>query len=106
MLSEYKFAPPGTKVTALPTSLHSEAPPPSPAPAENGKDVVRMEPFEVHESGMSNAAYLPLARRAPDKPPATVASKLGIGEHSVEVGKVHAFVVTVFYVPILAGFSW
>ena len=102
MLSEYRFSPPGTEAAPLPTSLHSEAP----APPDGGKDIVSMEPFEVHESRPLNSAYPPLAQKEPDKAPSTVAAKLGIGTHSVQLGKVRLFVNTVFYVPFLAGFSW
>jgi len=106
LLSEYKFSPPGTKATTLPTSLHSEGPPAISVPATNKKDVVRMEPFEVHESGVSNSAYQPLSDKAPDTPSATLASRFGIGVHHFQIGKTHMFVSTIFYVPFIAGFEW
>jgi hypothetical protein len=105
MMSEYKFTPPGAKPAVIPTSLQSDAPP-LPAPTASSADVVKMEPFVVRESAPPLAALLPLEHQSPDKPPATVASKLGIGEHDFMVGKLHAFVVTIFYVPLVAGFSW
>jgi hypothetical protein len=105
MLSEYRYAPSGSKPAAIPTALQSDSPP-LPVSQETKGDVVKMEPFEVRESGSSNAAYLPLERESPAKTPGTVASKLGIGEHDFKVGKVHAFVITIFYVPFVAGFSW
>jgi hypothetical protein len=104
MLAEYKYAAPGNKTAALPTSLQSESPKIYASGTE--KDVVKMEAFEVRESGLSSAAYQSAEQQSPSKPPATVASKLGIGEHDFEVGKVHAFVVTIFYVPFIAGFKW
>lgn len=105
MLSEYRFAPLESKSAAMPTALQSDSPP-LPVLQQTKGDVVKMEPFEVRESGSSNAAYLPLERSSPAKKPATVASKLGIGERDFKVGKVHAFVVTIFYIPFVAGFSW
>jgi hypothetical protein len=105
MMSEYKFTPPGAKPAVIPTSLHSDSPP-LPAPSASSGDVVKMEPYVVRESAPPIAALLPLEHQSPAKPPATVASKLGIGEHDFMVGKVHAFVVTLFYVPLVAGFSW
>jgi hypothetical protein len=104
MLSEYKFAAPGNKPATLPTSLQSESPTIYASRAD--KDVVKMEAFEVREPGLSNAASQSIEQHSPSKPAATVASKLGIGEHDFEVGKVHAFVVTIFHVPLIAGFTW
>jgi len=105
MLSEYRFTPPGSKPAAIPTSLQSDSPP-LPVSSENKGDIVKMAPFVVRESASSMAAYQSIEQESPAKAPATVASKLGIGEHDFMVGKTHAFVVTVFYVPFLAGFSW
>src|SRR5580658_5272115 len=93
MMSEYKFTPPGAKPAVIPTSLQSDFPP-LPAPSASSGDVVKMEPFVVRESAPPIAALLPLEQQAPAKAPATVAGKLGIGEHDFMVGKVHAFVVT------------
>jgi hypothetical protein len=105
MLSEYRFAPPGAKPAALPTSLQSDSPP-LPAPTASSGDVVKMAPFEVRESALSTAALQSIEQPSPAKPPATVASKLGIGERDFMVGNVHAFVISIFYVPFIAGFSW
>jgi len=105
MMSEYRFVPPGSKPAALPTSLQSDSPPLRESP-ENKGDVVKMAPFVVRESGSPNAAYQSIEQESPAKAPATVASKLGIGQHDFTVGRTHAFVVTVFYIPFLAGFSW
>lgn len=105
MLSEYKFAPPGTKPLTLPTSFQSDAPP-VPVPSGSSGEIVKMEAFEVRESTLSIAAFDSPGRKSSNKPPATVAGKLGIGEHDFEVGKLHAFVITIFYVPFVAGFSW
>jgi hypothetical protein len=105
MLSEYRFTPPGTKPSALPTSLQSDSPPLPVSPAGSG-DVVKMAPFEVRESALSVAALQSIEQPSPEKPPATVASKLGIGERDFMVGNVHAFVISIFYVPFIAGFSW
>ena len=104
MLAEYKFAAAGSKPAILPTSLQSEAP--KIYASGTDKDVVRMEAFEVRETGVSGAAYQPLEQQSPSKSPATAASKLGIGEHDFKVGRLHAFVVTIFYVPLIAGFQW
>ena len=65
-----------------------------------------MEPFEVRESGASEAPILASEPTAPEAEPATVAKKLGIGTHYAKLGKVRVFVSTVFYIPILAGFDW
>jgi hypothetical protein len=105
VLSQYRYVPSGSKPAAMPTALQSDSPP-LPVSQQAKADVVKMEPYEVRESGSSSAAYLPLERATSAKPPATVASKLGIGEHDFKVGKVHAFVITIFYVPFVAGFSW
>jgi hypothetical protein len=105
MLSEYRFTPSGSKPAAIPTALQSDVPP-LPVSQDTNGDVVKMDPFEVRDSASSSAAYLPLERAASVKAPSTVASKLGIGEHDFKVGKVHAFVITILYVPIVAGFSW
>ena len=105
MRSQYRYAPSGSKPAAMPTALQSDSPP-LPVSQSTKADVVKMEPYEVRESGSSSAAYLPLERASPAKAPATVAKKLGIGERDFKVGKVHAFVVTLFYIPIAAGFSW
>jgi hypothetical protein len=106
MLSEYKFTPSGTKAAPLPSSLRSEAPPDSPAIIPAAKDVVSMAPFEVRETGASNAALMPVAPKKPDNPQAVAAAKLGIGIHYMRLGKVRLFVNTIFYVPILIGFDW
>jgi hypothetical protein len=105
MLSEYRFAPPGAKPVALPTSLQSDSPP-LPAQAASGGDVVKMAPFEVRESALPIAALQSIEQPSPAKPPATVASKLGIGERDFTVGNMHAFVISIFYVPFVAGFRW
>jgi hypothetical protein len=104
MLSEYKFAPSGTKAAPLPTSLHSDAPAQLSGAAPTGRDVVRMAPFEVRET--SAAAFMPFAPAISAGTRATAASKLGIGVHHMLLGKVHVFVSTLFYVPILVGFEW
>jgi hypothetical protein len=104
MLSEYRYAAPGIKPAKLPTSLQSDSPAFHAAGTDEG--VVKMEAFEVRESGFSSSATQSIEQHPPSKPPATVASKLGIGEHDFEVGKVHAFVITIFYVPFIAGFRW
>ena len=103
MLAEYPNAPPGTKAAAPPTALPSRAPPifASAAP----RDVVRMDPFEVQESGPGAGGAL-LTPEDVKVPPPTVASKLGIGVHGKDVGKVRVFAVTLFYVPIMVGFAW
>jgi hypothetical protein len=105
MLSEYRFTPPGAKPAAIPTSLQSDSPPLPDSPASSG-DVVKMAPFEVRESSLSTAAVQSIEQPSTAKPPATVASKLGIGERDFMVGNVHAFVISIFYVPFVAGFSW
>jgi hypothetical protein len=105
MLSEYRFTPPGAKPAAIPTSLQSDSPP-LPASSAGGGDAVKMEPYVVRESALSNAALQSIEQPSPAKPPATVASKLGIGERDFMVGNVHAFVISIFYVPFVAGFRW
>jgi hypothetical protein len=105
MLSEYRFTPPGAKPAAIPTSLHSDAPPLPAQPASSG-EIVKMAPFVVRESSSQVAAYQSIGQQSPAKAPATVAEKLGIGERDFTVGNVHAFVVSIFYVPIAAGFRW
>ncbi len=97
MLQEYRFAPQGTPVTPLPTSLHSDAPAVHASP-----DIVRMEPFEVRDV----QAAPPVESSPPDKPAATAATRLGIGAHHMKLGKVHLTVNTIFYVPFLVGFEW
>jgi hypothetical protein len=106
MISEYKFAPPGTKPAALPSSLNSIAPAQPPTDKPSGRDVVAMEPYEVRETGAGTSAFLPLSPSKPDSPRTSAAAKLGIGLHRFHVGKLHCFVNTIFYVPILVGFEW
>ncbi len=65
-----------------------------------------MAPFEVRETGASNAAPRPVASRISDTPGGRAAAKLGIGVHHLEIGRVHVFVNTLFYVPFLVGFEW
>jgi hypothetical protein len=107
MLSEYKYTPPGTKAASAPTSLTSESAAPAPAPSADGsKDAVRMDPVEVRAARVPIAALLPLEQPAPEKAKPTVASRLGIGVHYLQVGKVRLFMTTAFYVPFLVGFQW
>lgn len=104
MLAEYRYTPTGTPLQELPTSLHSNAPA-LPA-AEAAPEVVQMDRYEVLESRDAVWPHvIPPAAAAPEAP-RTVASKLGIGVHRVQVGKVELFATTVFYVPILVGFAW
>jgi hypothetical protein len=104
MLAEYQYTPPGTKAAALPTSLQSNAP--SIFTFTTPPDVVKMEKFEVQESGMgSSKGALPNPEDV-TVPPRTVASKLGIGVHGKDLGKVRVFAVTFLYVPVLVGFAW
>jgi hypothetical protein len=105
MLSEYRFTPPGAKPAVIPTSLQSDSPP-LPASSASSGDVVKMAPFEVRESALPISAVQSIEQPSPAKPPATVASKLGIGERDFMVGNVHAFVISIFYVPFVAGFRW
>lgn len=106
MLSEYKFSAADAKPGPSPSSLRSSLPVQAAAVVPESKEVVKMDPFEVRESGAPSAALMPLAY--PPSAPArtTVASKLGIGNHKFQVGKMHMFVSTVFYVPFLIGFEW
>jgi hypothetical protein len=106
MLQEYKFAPPGTKAAALPTSLNSEAPAVGNSGTQTPKDVIRMAPFEVSETGGSIAALGPASVARSDTPAERAAVKLGTGVHHIEFGKVHVIVNTILYVPFLVGFEW
>jgi len=106
MLSEYRYAPPGAKAFLAPSSLHSDARPLVATPAATGADVVKMAPFEVREAGAPQSPYIPLAQTESEKTPSSVAAKLGIGTHHMDLGKVHLFATTIFYVPILVGFEW
>jgi hypothetical protein len=72
----------------------------------SSRDAVRMQPFEVHESGTSIAAFMPVAPSGQEKRSSTAASRLGIGVHYLKLGKIRLFVTTALYVPILFGFDW
>jgi hypothetical protein len=103
MLAEYQYTPPGAKTAPLPTSLQSNAPPIF--TFTTPPDVVKMEAFEVQESGSgSKGALLAPADIRVTAP--SVASKLGIAIHTKDVGKVRFFAATLFYVPFLVGFAW
>jgi hypothetical protein len=106
MLQEYKFTPAGTKTAALPSSLISEAPALPKTGVSTPRDVVRMAPFEVRESAETSATLSSAAAPKPDTPGGRAAAKLGIGVHHLEIGKVHVFVNTIFYLPFLVGFEW
>jgi hypothetical protein len=105
MLSEFKYAPPGSKPAILPTSLRSDSPLVN-VTSGTEKDVVKMEAFEVRESGSSIRGFEPLEQQSSENAKPTIASNLGIGEHDFTVGKMHAFVISIFYVPFIAGFRW
>jgi hypothetical protein len=106
MLAEYKFTAAGTKAAPLPSSLHSDAPAEVETIARARKDVVTMAPFEVRDSGVPPLALMPAVSESQAPERKTVAAKLGIGIHRLDVGKVHMFVNTVFFVPFLVGFEW
>jgi hypothetical protein len=105
MLAEYRYTPEGTPLAKLPTSLHSDAPA-FPVAAGTDADVLQMDRYEVLESRDAVWPHETPAAPAAPGPPATVASKLGIGIHRVQVGKVELFATTVFYIPVLVGFAW
>jgi len=104
MLAEYRYTPPGAKAATLPTSLQSNAPPIF--TFTTPPDVVKMDPFEVQESGKGGGLGAKLTLEDVAVPPPSVASKLGIGVHGKDIGKVRVFAVTFLYVPILVGFAW
>ena len=105
MLAEYPYTPEGTPIANLPTSLHSNAPA-LPTVAVTDADAVQMDRYVVLESRDAVWPHAIPPASAPAAAPRTVASKLGIGIHKVQVGKVELFATTVFYVPILVGFAW
>jgi hypothetical protein len=102
MLLEYKFTPPGAKVTPLPSSLHSDAPAEAASPAE----VVRMEPYTVSDTRAPTAGSLGAIQDKAATPASVAAAKLGIGVHQVKLGKLRLHVSTILYVPFLIGFDW
>jgi hypothetical protein len=106
MLLEYKFTAPGDKAAEAPSSLHSEATVRPLTGFPPGKDIVQMAQYEVREGGMPTPSLLPTAPIRAAGAPATVAGKLGIGVHYLQLGKVRLFVNTVLYVPFLIGFDW
>jgi hypothetical protein len=104
MLAEYQYTPPGTPAATLPTSLQSHAPPIF--TFTTPPDVVKMDAFEVQETGTGGGPGAQLTRGDVAVPPPSVASKLGIGVHAKDIGKVRVFAVTFLYVPIMVGFAW
>lgn len=104
MLAEYSYTPPGAKAAALPTSLQSHAPPIF--TFTTPPDVVKMDTFEVQETGKGGGPGARLTLGDVAVPPPSVASKLGIGVHAKDIGKVRVFAVTFLYVPIMVGFAW
>ncbi len=106
MLEEYKFTPPGSRGAAPPSSLHSDAPASPQAHDSTLRDTVKMAPFEVREAGTPNVTLEPAAVPKSDGGAGRAAARLGIGVHHIEIGKVHVFVNTIFFVPFLVGFDW
>jgi hypothetical protein len=104
MLAEYPYTPPGAKAPSLPTSLPSQAPPIF--TFTTPPDVVKMDAFEVQETGKGGGPGAKLTLGDVAVPPPSVASKLGIGVHGKDIGKIRVFAVTFLYVPIMVGFAW
>lgn len=75
------------------------------SPGTNGSDVVVLPKVEVTSRPLANGLAEAIANQRPATRPQNH-SRFGTGIHEKDFGKVRASAVTIFYIPVLVGFSW
>ena len=103
--SEFKFAPAARDESAA-APAPSVATSRTDAPPGGGADIVTMPRFEVHSNRDMTGLAIEMAQDKPQTASEKAQSKLGVGLHTVKLGKITLFARTIFYVPFLVGMEW